>query len=42
MWRPDFGTFYLGAPIGIPYAIVTSSQPKVRISYFPDPSRCTG
>jgi hypothetical protein len=38
----DFGTFYLGAPIGIPYAFVTGAQPKVSISYFPEPDGWAG
>lgn len=35
--HPDFGTFYLGAPIGIPYVGVAGTQPKVAISFFPAP-----
>jgi hypothetical protein len=36
--HPDFGTFYLGAPIGIPYVVVPASQPTVPISYIPPPN----
>jgi hypothetical protein len=32
--HPDFGTVYEGAPIGIPYVIVSGSQPLVHISKF--------
>jgi hypothetical protein len=35
--HPDFGTFYLGAPIGIPFTTVGNAQPLVNISYFPPP-----
>ncbi len=31
--HPDFGTVWEGAPIGIPYAIVSGSQPKVPVSF---------
>jgi hypothetical protein len=31
--HPDFGTVWNGAPIGIPYLVVTSSQPLVPIVY---------
>jgi len=31
--HPDFGTVWNGAPIGIPYIIVTSSQPKLAVNY---------
>ncbi len=31
--HPDFGTVWDGAPIGIPYAIVSGSQPMVPISF---------
>jgi hypothetical protein len=33
MMHPDFGTVWAGAPIGIPYLVVTSSQPLVPIVY---------
>jgi len=37
--HPDFGTEWEGAPIGIPYTLVSSSQPKVPIEfYYPDES----
>ena len=37
--HPDFGTDWDGGPIGIPYAIVPGTQPKVPISfYYPDES----
>jgi hypothetical protein len=36
--HPDFGTFYLGAPIGIPYVVVPASQPTVPISFIPPPN----
>ncbi|HEX3725974.1 MAG TPA: IPT/TIG domain-containing protein [Pirellulales bacterium] len=29
--HPDFGTMYQGANIGIPYNVVTSSQPKINV-----------
>ncbi len=32
--HPDFGTVYEGAPIGIPYVIVSGSQPLVSITKF--------
>ena len=33
-FHPDFGSGnWDGAPIGIPYALVTGSQPKVRVSF---------
>jgi len=32
--HPDFGTVYDGHPNGIPYVVVSSSQPKVTISSF--------
>ena len=35
--HPDFGTFYQGVPIGIPYVVVSATQPLVSISYFPNP-----
>jgi len=31
--HPDFGTVWEGAPIGIPYNIVTGSQPGVMVSF---------
>jgi hypothetical protein len=31
--HPDFGTVYDGAPNGIPYTVVDSSQPKVPVSF---------
>lgn len=31
--HPDFGTFYEGAPIGIPYRVVSGSQPKVSVTF---------
>jgi hypothetical protein len=31
--HPDFGTVWEGAPIGIPYVIVTGSQPRVPVSF---------
>lgn len=31
--HPDFGTVYEGAPIGIPYAVVDGSQPKVSVTF---------
>lgn len=34
--HPDFGTVWAGAPIGIPYVIVGSSQPKVPVSFYYD------
>jgi hypothetical protein len=33
--HPDFGTFYQGAPIGIPYVVVSATQPQVPISFGP-------
>jgi len=32
--HPDFGTVYEGAPIGIPYVVVSGSQPLVSITRF--------
>lgn len=32
--HPDFGTFYLGQPIGIPYITVPTDQPLVDISFY--------
>jgi hypothetical protein len=31
--HPDFGTVWNGAPIGIPYAIVDGTQPRVPVSF---------
>ncbi len=31
--HPDFGTFYLGAPIGIPFTTVGGLQPRVPITF---------
>lgn len=31
--HPDFGTVWEGAPIGIPYVIVSGSQPRVPVSF---------
>jgi hypothetical protein len=31
--HPDFGTFWEGAPIGIPYVVVAGSQPMVPINF---------
>ena len=31
--HPDFGTVWAGAPIGIPYLVVTSAQPLVPVVY---------
>jgi hypothetical protein len=32
--HPDFGSgFWAGSPIGIPYTVVTSTQPRVRVSF---------
>lgn len=31
--HPDFGTFWQGAPIGIPYHVVSGNQAKVAINY---------
>jgi hypothetical protein len=37
--HPDFGTFWNGAPIGIPYVIVPSSQPLLPVAFlYPDES----
>jgi hypothetical protein len=37
--HPDFGTYYDGQPIGIPYHVVSGKQPKVPISFeVPDES----
>ena len=34
--HPDFGTFWKGAPIGIPYIVVPHDQPLVAISFYYD------
>lgn len=34
--HPDFGTQWLGAPIGIPYVLVGAAQPKVPITFYYD------
>lgn len=31
--HPDFGTFYLGAPIGIPFIVVPPTQPRVPVTF---------
>jgi hypothetical protein len=31
--QPDFGTVWNGAPNGIPYLVVSGSQPKVKVSF---------
>jgi hypothetical protein len=31
--HPDFGTFYNGEPIGIPYVVVPASQPLVAVAF---------
>ena len=31
--HPDFGTFYRGAPNGIPYVVVTGAQPRVPVRF---------
>lgn len=31
--HPDFGTVWRGAPIGIPYVVVPSDQPKVSVAF---------
>jgi hypothetical protein len=33
LMHPDFGTVWDGAPIGIPYVIVTAGQPKMQVVY---------
>lgn len=33
--HPDFGTFWEGAPIGIPFVVAPASQPNVTITYGP-------
>ncbi|MEO8739181.1 MAG: hypothetical protein ABI537_05695 [Casimicrobiaceae bacterium] len=32
--HPDFGTVYAGAPNGIPYSIVPSTQPRVAVTFM--------
>lgn len=32
--HPDFGTYWEGSPIGIPYVVVSASQPKVPVSFY--------
>jgi hypothetical protein len=34
--HPDFGTVWEGAPIGIPYVVVSGTQAKVPITFHPD------
>jgi hypothetical protein len=34
--HPDFGTFYQGAPIGIPFVVVPADQPRVPVVFGPD------
>ncbi len=34
--HPDFGTFWEGAPIGIPFAVVPATQPNVAVTFGPD------
>ena len=31
--HPDFGTFWEGAPIGIPYVVVAGNQPRVPVNF---------
>jgi len=31
--HPDFGSFYQGAPMGIPYIVVGKDQPKVKVAF---------
>src|SRR5437867_44206 len=31
--HPDFGTFWNGAPIGIPYVVVPGNQPRVAVAF---------
>jgi len=40
--HPDFGTFYQNAPSGIPFAVVSSTQPTVPIAFFPLPDGNAG
>src|SRR4051812_28009085 len=32
--HPDFGTFWQGAPIGIPYVVVAGTQPRVPVDFI--------
>jgi hypothetical protein len=32
--HPDFGTFWNGAPIGIPYVVVPGNQPRVPVAFL--------
>ena len=32
--HPDFGTFYLGAPIGIPWVLVPGDQPLLPVDFL--------
>lgn len=32
--HPDFGTFWSGGPIGIPYVVVGGDQPRVPVSFY--------
>lgn len=32
-FHPDFGTFWQGAPIGIPYVVVSGTQPRVAVNF---------
>jgi hypothetical protein len=34
--HPDFGTVWNGAPIGIPYTVVSGNQPRVPVSFYYD------
>ena len=34
--HPDFGTYWEGAPIGIPYVVVSADQPKIPVSFYYD------
>jgi hypothetical protein len=37
--HPDFGSFYLGAPIGIPFVVVPPTEPRVAVTFeVPDES----
>jgi len=35
--HPDFGTEYVGAPIGIPYVVVPGTQPRVPVAFTEAP-----
>lgn len=35
--HPDFGTQYEGAPIGIPYVVVSGKQPRMRVTFTQAP-----